>query len=123
MEKNLPFHRRLLFALNGIKSAFKTEASFRFQLMAAGAVVVAMVVLKATPAWWALILMTVGSVLAAELLNTSLEHVLDRLHPERHPTIKVAKDCAAGAVLVLSLISVGVFMAFLCATFLSSPQR
>ena len=111
------------FAVNGIASAFKSEASFRFQVLAACAVVAVLLVLKASPTWWALILMTVGSVLAAELLNTSLEHVLDRLHPERDPAIEVAKDCAAGAVLVLSLISIGVFLAFLSATFLSAPQR
>lgn len=115
MTKNLPFFRRFKFALNGIRSAFRSEASFRFQSLAAVAVIVSLIVLKASPAWWAMILMTVGSVLAAELLNTSLEHVLDRLHPEIHPTVKVAKDCAAGAVLVLSLISIGVFLSFLFA--------
>lgn len=121
MEKNLPFHRRFGFALNGIRSAFKSEASFRFQTLATVLVIISLIVLKASAAWWALILMTVGSVLAAELLNTSLEHVLDRLHPEKHPSIMVAKDCAAGAVLVLSIISVAVFLAFLSATFLSVP--
>ena len=43
---------------------------------------------------------------AAELLNTALEHLADRLHPEQHPTIQAAKDCAAAAVLVASLAAV-----------------
>jgi diacylglycerol kinase (ATP) len=63
--------------------------------------------------WWALLLMNCGLVLAAELINTALEQALDHLHPEIHPAIKVAKDCAAGAVLVFSLSAVGTFLAFL----------
>ena len=56
-------------------------------------------------------------VLAAELFNSALEAALDRLHPERHPAIKVAKDCAAAAVLLLSLTALGVFIVFVAATF------
>jgi undecaprenol kinase len=55
--------------------------------------------------------------LAAELLNTALERVIDHLHPESHPSIKIAKDCAAGAVLVLSLAAVAVFVALLVANY------
>jgi diacylglycerol kinase (ATP) len=66
--------------------------------------------------WWVLLLLSCGLVLSAELFNTALEHTLDHLSPERHPAVKIAKDCAAGAVLLLSLTSVGVFVAFLVAT-------
>lgn len=111
--KNLPFARRLRFALAGIAAAFRTESSFRIQCGAAALVGVAVAVLRPRPIWWALLALTVGAVLAAELLNTALEHLADRLHPERHPTIMVAKDCAAGAVLVLSLAAVAVFVAML----------
>jgi len=41
--------------------------------------------------------------LAAELANTAVERLADRLHPERHPEIKLVKDCLAAAVLVASL--------------------
>ena len=53
------------------------------------------------------------TVLAAELFNTALEHLIDHLHPALHPSIKIAKDCAAGSVLLLSLSAVAVFIAFL----------
>ena len=42
-------------------------------------------------------------VLAAELFNTALEQLCDHLHPEKHANIKVVKDVAAGAVLILSI--------------------
>ena len=43
-----------------------------------------------------------GHGVAPMLFNTALESLIDHLHPEMHPAIKIAKDCAAGAVLLLS---------------------
>ncbi|SIT47844.1 Diacylglycerol kinase (fragment) [Paraburkholderia piptadeniae] len=50
---------------------------------------------------WALCLAMAMLVLAAELFNTALERLADHLYPEHHPAIGVAKDCAAGAVLLV----------------------
>jgi undecaprenol kinase len=111
--KNQPFRKRLSFSLQGIRTAWMLEASFRFQCMAALGVLGLLSVLRPAAIWWALLLLNCGLVLAAELFNTALEHALDHLHPELHPAIKVSKDCAAGAVLVFSLSSVGTFLAFL----------
>lgn len=101
--KNKPFHQRLGFAIAGIVGALRSENSFRFHVLAAGAVLIALAVLQPSPAWWAIMILTVAMVLAAELFNTALEHLADHLHPEQHPRIKVVKDCAAGAVLVISI--------------------
>ena len=49
----------------------------------------------------ALCVMMAMLVLAAELFNTALERLADHLHPEHHPAIGTAKDCAAGAVLLV----------------------
>jgi diacylglycerol kinase (ATP) len=111
--KNQPFLHRLSFSLQGICSAWKREASFRFQSLMAMAVLALLAVLRPPAIWWALLLMNCALVLAAELFNTALEAALDHLHPDLHPAIKVSKDCAAGAVLVFSLSSAGTFIAFL----------
>ncbi len=73
---------------------------------------VVMGVLQPALIWWALVGTMIALVLAAELINTALEHLVDHLHPERHPRIKIVKDCAAAAVLLLSLGAawVGVLM-------------
>lgn len=114
--KNLSLDRRLCFALNGIRSAWRSETSFRTQCLAA-ALVLAVLLWRRPPAlWWVVLLMNCALVLAAELFNSALEAALDHLHPERHPAIGVAKDCAAGAVLLLSLSAVAVFVAFIVAT-------
>lgn len=62
----------------------------------------ALLILRPALLWWALCGVMAALVIAAELINTALEHLVDHLHPERDPRIKVVKDCAAAAVLVLS---------------------
>jgi diacylglycerol kinase (ATP) len=71
-------------------------------LIAVVAVLVALCIVRPAPAWWAIGLLTVGLVLVAELLNSALEALADRRHPEQHPQIQIAKDLAAAAVLVAS---------------------
>lgn len=111
--KNRPFHQRLRFAFDGICAAWKGESSFRVQVFISAAVILSLAWLRPAPLWWAIFLVMIGLVLAAELINTALERVIDHLHPEQHPMMKVAKDCAAGAVLATALTAVAVFIAFL----------
>ncbi len=57
---------------------------------------------------YAVELLCCGLVFAAECMNTALETLADRVHPERHPLIAKAKDAAAGAVLAAALFSAAV---------------
>lgn len=111
--KNQSFRKRVVFALNGIGHALKSERSFRTQSVIAALVIITMIVLKASPLWTALLSLAIGAALAMELFNTSLEYLLDCIHPEHHPLIGKAKDCAAAAVLVLSFAAIVIFLAFL----------
>lgn len=107
--KGQPFYRRLRFARHGLTQAWRRERSLRTHLLAAT------LVLLTRPAaiWWAVLTLTVGLVVIAELLNSALETLLDHLHPQQHPEIGVAKDIAAAAVLIASLVALGVGAAFL----------
>jgi diacylglycerol kinase (ATP) len=111
--KNQNFFKRLQFATEGIVFAFKSESSFRFQILLGLGVVLLLSFLKAAPIWWAIIFLTIGAVLATELINTAIEHLADLVHPDLHPQIKIVKDCLAGAVLVVSLIALGILVTFL----------
>lgn len=111
--KNRPFRQRLGFALAGLGCAWRSENSFRVHVLAAAAVLIALLVLRPAPLWWALIGFASAAVLAAELFNTALEHLADHLHPEQHPTIGIVKDCAAAAVLIASLGALCVAAAFI----------
>ncbi len=108
MFKDQPLWRRFGFAAAGIGFAARRERSFRSQLALGALLLVALVVLRPPAVWCALCLLSAGMVLAAEMVNTALEQALDRLHPERHDAIRIAKDCAAGAVLVASLTALAI---------------
>lgn len=100
--KNRPFSERLGFALAGLKAAWARERSFRTHCVMAVLALIALLVLRPAPLWWALVALVVALILALELVNSALEGVIDHLHPERHPEIKIVKDMVAGAVLVAS---------------------
>lgn len=121
MLKNQPFHHRLRFALAGIFAAWKSEGSFRTQVFVALGVAAMLAWRQPAPVWWAFLLGACGLVLALELLNTALERVIDHLHPEHHPMMKVAKDCAAGAVLVAAITALVIFAAFVADTWHGAP--
>jgi diacylglycerol kinase (ATP) len=110
---NQPFARRHSFALAGLAGALRAEHSFRVHVIAAVGVLAALVWLRPAPLWWAVVVVTIVLVLAAELINTALEHLADHLHPEQHPRIKMVKDCAAAAVLITTLGALAVAAALL----------
>lgn len=101
--KNRPFAQRLSFALAGIATAFRRERSLRTQSAVAVLALVVLALFRAPAVWWAVVVLAVVAVLAAELFNSALEALADHLHPDRHPEIGAMKDMAAGAVLVVSL--------------------
>lgn len=111
--KNQSFFRRLGFAVAGFAGAFRSENSFKLHVVAALAVLIALAWLRPEPLWWAVIVLTITLVLAAELFNTAVEHLADRVQPEQDPRIKAVKDCAAAAVLVASLGALGVAVALI----------
>ncbi len=101
--KNKSFATRLKFALAGLGHAIGAERSVRTHLMFLVAVLGALAYLRPAPVWWALVLLVSSAVIAAELFNTAIERLADQLQPEPHPQIRIVKDCAAAAVLVLSI--------------------
>ncbi|MFZ3231681.1 MAG: diacylglycerol kinase [Pseudobdellovibrio sp.] len=111
--KKMSFFNRFKFALLGLKTAWLNESSFRFQVICACGALATLFFLKAKLIWWAIFIIIIGSILAAELINTALENTLDALHPAQHPLIGKAKDCAAAAVLMLCFCSVLIFIVFI----------
>lgn len=97
------FRRSFLFALQGFRTALRQERNIKVML-AGGAFAVAMgLILRMDAVSWAVVLVCCGMVIAAELLNTAIETVVDLVSPEFHPLAGQAKDIAAAASWVLSL--------------------
>jgi diacylglycerol kinase len=86
----------------GIRQLLR-EPNARVQVLAALAVTVLGLWLGIERRDWALLVLAMGLVLAAEAANTALEALADRVAPDRHPLVAKAKDVAAGAVLIASL--------------------
>ena len=101
--KNRSFIERAGFALAGLRAGWRRERSLRTHFVFAGLAAVALLVLRPAPVWWALVALVIALVLALELVNSAVETVIDRLHPERHEEMRIAKDMLAGAVLLVSL--------------------
>lgn len=90
-------------AIEGILWAAKTQKHMLFHLVAAILVLVAALVLRLTLQEFALLALAITLVLFAELVNTSIEVVVDLVSPEYHLLAQRAKDVAAGAVLIASV--------------------
>lgn len=93
-------------ALNGIQHFFKTERNGKIQATVACFTLLAGFYLQLSSVEWILILLCIGLVIGLEMMNTALEHLCNHVHSDYHPTIKIIKDVAAGAVLFASMISV-----------------
>lgn len=109
LKKNPPLYRSFACALSGIGTAFFRERNLRVHLgVGAGALYFGSIY-GLSRGEWAVLLLTIGLVTACELLNTAVEHLTDLASPGQfHPLAKIAKDTAAGGVLVAALVSVGV---------------
>jgi diacylglycerol kinase (ATP) len=104
--KNRSFRTRLGFAAAGIRVVAARERSFRTQSAGAAAAAGALALLRPGWVWCAIILFACVLVLALEMVNASLEYLMDALHPHHAREIGHAKDAAAGAVLIASAAAV-----------------
>jgi diacylglycerol kinase (ATP) len=88
------------YALNGVLLSFKTQRHLRIHFALAVVVLIAGFVWRLPKAELLILVGAISLVILTELFNTALEAVVDLVTPEYHPLAKVAKDVAAGAVLV-----------------------
>ncbi len=94
------------FAGRGLRHLLLTQPNFVIHTLAAVLVVVLAAVLGATAVETGLLTVTIGLVLVCEAFNTALEAAVDLASPEYHALAKVAKDVAAGGVLIAAIVAV-----------------
>jgi len=92
-------------AYSGIKSTYATEYHMVIHCYFAVAVIICAALFQISYVEWLICLALIGAVLALELVNTAIESVVNMITTEYNFHAKVAKDTAAGAVLVMSIIS------------------
>ncbi|MBC6472787.1 MAG: diacylglycerol kinase family protein [Hormoscilla sp. GM102CHS1] len=92
------------YAWEGVRYAFYTQRNFRIHLVLGSLAMSGSLILHLQLVEIAVIGLTSGLVLTMELLNTALEAVVDlTVNKSYHELAKIAKDCAAGAVLISAL--------------------
>ena len=104
-NKKDPIVKSFGYALEGIYTCIKKERNMKIHVCASVFVVIAGFVLKLSTIEWCMCLGLFGLVMALELVNTSVEAVVDMVTEEFHPLAKIAKDTAAGAVLIAAIMA------------------
>ncbi len=104
--KNTSQIKSFAVAFAGIGRAFASELHMKVHLVFAVAALIACALLRVEIWGWCVVVICIGMVFSAEVLNTALEALCDKVSPEYDEHIKIAKDAAAGAVLVLACTAV-----------------
>ena len=104
--KNKNFFEALKNSINGLIYAIKEQKNLKIQLFIALIVMILSIVLKINKIEILFVCISICFVVFAEIVNTSIEKVVDLVTEEYNEKAKLAKDIAAGAVIISSLNAV-----------------
>lgn len=93
-------------ALDGLEYTINHERNFEIELAFAMLVTILSFILKVSLIEWTILVLVISMVLALEMINTAIERCVDLVTKDYKELAKLAKDIAAGAVLITSMFSV-----------------
>jgi diacylglycerol kinase (ATP) len=96
------------FAIEGVIHVLRTQRNMRLHFAAAVVVIVVAVAVGVSKIELSVLLISIAFVLVAEMINTAVEGTIDAATTSFDPMAKLAKDIAAGAVLIASVNAVAV---------------
>jgi len=101
--------RSVSIGITGLSHAFRLDRSFQLEIILGLPIylLVGYILTPLTSLEWIVFIGSYFLILIVELINTSMEKMLDRLHPEKHDLIRKSKDIASAAVL-LSFLFAGI---------------
>ncbi|HWZ20808.1 MAG TPA: diacylglycerol kinase family protein [Ktedonobacteraceae bacterium] len=94
------------YAFSGLWYALRTQRNMRVHVCIAILAILMGIVLHISTVEFALVFVAITGVFLAEMFNTVIELCIDLASPDYHPLAKIAKDVAAGAVLLSALLSI-----------------
>ena len=94
------------FATHGVMAAVREEQNIKIYLIIALINLVLGLLTHLSYVEWAIIIITVSVTLGVEVINISLEELLDMISPEYNGRTKIIKDIAAGSALITAVSSV-----------------
>ena len=107
-KKKSPLYKSFGYAFEGIFTGIKKERNMKIHCLAMLCVVAAGFFMKISVTEWCICLILFGLILSLELVNTAVEAVVDLVTEEKKALAKIAKDTAAGAVLIAAIMAAGV---------------
>lgn len=93
------------YAFEGILTGIKEEKNMKIHISIMIFVIIFGIMLKISKIEWIICIILFGLVISMELINTSIENTVDLITKEKNEQAKIAKDVAAGAVLVSAIAS------------------
>lgn len=105
MSKKRSLSSSFYYAFEGIKEAFKNEPNFRIHSILGLIALSLAYILNFKKEEWIILFFTIAFVLILELINTSLEAIVDLVSPNIRAKAKVAKDVSAAAVFISSILA------------------
>lgn len=91
------------YAISGIKKAFESELNIRLHVLASVLVLIAGWYFAISNYEWMLVVICIGMVISAEMINTAVEYLVDLVSPGHNELAGKIKDIAAGAVLIAAV--------------------
>ena len=101
-----PFYKSLGYAISGIIQCIQKERNIKIHLVFMFLVIICGFLFQLSITEWLVCILLFGLVISLELVNTAIEAIVDLCTQEYHPLAKIAKDTAAGAVLISAIASV-----------------
>ena len=103
------FFKSFKTARKGIRLALKSQKNFRIHLVIAVLVLVLALLMRFSCFEYCILIFAIGFVMVAELFNSVIEFALDAYYRNKYSTlVKMAKDMAAGGLLIATVVSVSV---------------
>jgi diacylglycerol kinase len=101
----MKYIKSFAYAISGFSYAFRTQSNMRFHVFAAVVALLMSLLFRINIIEWCIIVLCIGSVFTAELINTSIEVSIDLTSPGYNKQAGNAKDLSAAAVLVVCIAS------------------
>ena len=106
LKKNKTFSTALGHALDGVIRAFKTERNLRIDYLIGLTVLITSLFFDFTKTEFACLCLTIGFVIFSEMMNTTVEYIVDLITDKYDDRAKAAKDIAAGGVFISAMVAV-----------------
>lgn len=98
------------YAFKGIFHALINEPNFRIQIILVLYALFMGIYFEISNIEWGLLILSMGFLLSAEMVNTVVENFLDHLIPEEHDAVRIIKDLSAGFVLVTAFTAFAILI-------------